>query len=181
MFLCFFMLDLISRSLQRGASKPGLPSLLYRHGSVCAAVVIVLGIIVFYSDTITEKGSLQVSQLYKGEPIMPLEVHGKDFSPILNRLRAVTGNSSKVYFAGGPDFEYYYYGGYTPVGYCNPFTTWIFTRDLLRFMQGLLDNGYYLVCDSTMKYLLPSLQFNSGYDIGLMVVVTKMPLQVSQQ
>lgn len=91
-----------------------------------------------------------------------------------------TGSSSKVYFVGGPDFEFYYFGGYSPVGYCNLFSTWIFTKDLTRFLQGLLDNGYYLFYDSTMKYLLPSLQFNNTDNIGSRAVITKQPLQVPQ-
>jgi hypothetical protein len=181
MFLCFFMLDLISRVLQKDYPEPDKFTLLRHHTSTCVAVAIVLVVIVYYADNVSEKRSIQISQLSKGQTIFPLEVQEKDFAPLVSRIRAVTGNSSKVYFVGGPDFEFYYYGGYSPIGYCNPFSTWIFTKELTRFLQGLLDSGYYLVCDNTMKYLLTSLNFTNANSIDSTVVITKLPHQAPRR
>lgn len=178
MFLFFFMLDLISRFLQKDSSDNRFFSMLQRHVDVCIATVIVLAVIAYYAGTISAKGSQQIARISKGQMIFPLDVNEKDFRPFLSRVRRVTGDSSKVYFVGGPDFEFYYYGGYAPVGYCNPFSTWIFTKELTRFLQGLLDSGYYLVCDGTMKHLLPRLQFSNATAIGTQVVITKLPGQV---
>ena len=173
MFLCFFLLDLISRLVHEHSAHKGSFSILRRHGSLCAAIVIVLGVIVYYSDNITEKSALQITQISKGQTIFPLEYDPKPYTAFLNQTRAFTNNSKKVYFVGGQDFEFYYYGGYTPVGYCNPFLTWFFTQDLTRFLQGLLDNGYYLVCSKNMKFLLANLSYNSANNLDQSVVVSK--------
>ena len=55
-----------------------------------------------------------------------------------------------------------------------PFQTWIFSRDLNRFLQELLDNGYYLVCNGEMKYLLNNLQYTKVHELGRHVVMTKL-------
>lgn len=174
MFLCFFLLDLISRFLREEPAENGAFSILRRHGSVCTALLIVLAVIMYYSDTIAEKGAIQIARISQGQTIFPLEYDPKPYTTFLNQTRAFTNNSSKVYFVGGQDFELYYYGGYTPVGYCNPFTTWIFNKDLTRYLQGLLNNGYYLICSSSMKYLLANLQYDSAVDIGSSIVVSKL-------
>ena len=89
------------------------------------------------------------------------------------KIREITGNSRKVFFVDKDDFAFYYYGGYAPVGYCNPFMTWIFTKDLTRYMQKLLDNGYYLVCSPDLKYLLTNLGYEFKTIVGETVVVAK--------
>lgn len=175
LFLCFFLLDLVSRLLHEDSADNGSFSVLRRNVSICAALVIVLASIISYSDVISEKGSLQLAQISKGRTIFPLGYSRQAYTDVFNRIRLLTNNSSRVYFVGGPDFDFYYYGGYAPVGYCNPFPTWIFNKDLTRFLQGLLDNGYYLVCNNTMKYLLTNLQYNDVNSIGSSVVVSKLP------
>jgi hypothetical protein len=89
------------------------------------------------------------------------------------KIREVTGNSSKLYFVRKDDFTFYYYGGYLPVGYCNPFWTWIFTKNLTRYMQKLLDNGYYLVCSQEFTHLLADLHYNFHTLVGENIVVAK--------
>ena len=180
LLLCFFMLDLISQSLNEGLVSKGSVSLYRRYATLCAASVILVAIMVYYSDNIEEKTTIQIAQGAKGQMIFPLEPDQSVYPVFLNRVKALTNNSSKVYFVGGPDFEFYYYGGYAPVGYCNPFTTWIFTKDLNRFLQGLLDDGYYLVCSAKMKFMLSNLHYNDATELGHTVVVAKLPQRVLQ-
>jgi len=51
-----------------------------------------------------------------------------------------------------------YYGGYAPVGYYNPVYAWISKREFNKFLQGLADQGYYLVVDNGLaKEVLSSI------------------------
>lgn len=176
LFLLFFLLDLISRFLDENAEN-GVPMQLTRsNGIIVVAAVILSVMVVFYTGNILDKTGIQFINARKGQLIYP---HDFTENPLLcdvNSIRNVT-HSSRVYFVSGFDFDCYYYGGYTPIGYCNPFKTWIFSAELNRFLQGLLDNGYYLVCSGDMKYLLADLHYNYYVPIGNTVVVAKQHSQ----
>jgi len=181
LFLFFLLLDLISRSLDMADGSHSLPLFVRRYGVDCVAVALIAVIIVSYSENIFFRKSLeQISNArnvkFNYPPMLPENVP-EDFQGFINKIRTVTGNSKKVYFIEDVDFFFYYYGGYSPVGYCNPFHTWIFTKDLTRFLQGLLDNGYYLVCSTKLESVLGPLKCNkiaTAYDA---VIVAKLPSQ----
>lgn len=172
LFLFFFMLDLIARLHSEHTSSSSTPSFLRKHGVIVVAAVLIIVIIVSYSSNIANKGRIQFLNAKNSKGIYPLEL-GKDFYDYVAKIKKSTNNSNKVYFIHHADFIFYYFGGYTPVGYCNPFETWIFTKDLNRFLQGLLDNGYYLVCGPEMKYLLTGLRYNFDTVVNESTVVAK--------
>ena len=164
-FLFFFMLDLISRALSEFGRKEGGPSFLHRYGIVCVASAFIIVVIVSYSRNILKKSYAQVTNITEGQLIYKHEVD-KDFYRYMDIIKIATKKSPKVYFIQEVDFYSYYYGGYAPVGYCNPFTSWIFTKDLNHFLQGLLDNGYYLVYSLSMSNLITKLQYNYHTTVG---------------
>lgn len=176
LFLFFFMLDLIALFLGDDTGNQSEPSFLQKHGVVGVAVALIVVIIVSYSGNILKKGRVQTSNIKNADFIYPAELP-ENFKGYMAKIRAVTGNSSKVYFVDENDFIFYYYGGYAPVGFCNPFYSWIFTKDLNRFLQGLLDNGYYLVCSPSKKFLLANLRYNFDTVVGETVVVAKLNKQ----
>jgi hypothetical protein len=181
LFLFFFMLDLVSRSMDVANGSDTPPSLVKKFGANCVAVAVIAVIIVSYSENILfRKGLEQLINARKGKLNYPTQYSEEvkndipeNLQDYINKLRTATGNSPKVYFIKDADFIFYYYGGYAPVGYCNPFHTWIFNKDLKRFLQGLLDNGYYLVCSPKLKYVLANLQYNSDTVVDDTVVVSK--------
>lgn len=94
-------------------------------------------------------------------------------------VKQITHGSSKVYFPGlWGDFYYYYYGNYSPPGYFNPSAAWIYRKDWLHFMQGLLDSGYYIVYDNRgynwINEYMPYLKCNRAYQAGNMVALKKV-------
>jgi hypothetical protein len=67
--------------------------------------------------------------------------------PALNteKIRELTNFSPNVYFVGEYNFYYCYYGGYVPQGRFWPYGAWVYKRDLIEFLQSLIDKGYYIV------------------------------------
>jgi hypothetical protein len=179
LFLFFFLLDLIARSLSEYVGSSSTLSFLRQHGVTGAAAVLIAMIIVSYSDNIATKGRLQLQGFQSARWIYPFEWRGAFFNYIA-KVKEVTNNSSKVYFMHHSDFALYYSGGYAPVGYPNPFEAWIFTKDLTRFLQGLLDNGYYLVCSPDMKPLLAGLRYDFNTVVSQSVVVARLPGQANR-
>jgi hypothetical protein len=175
LFLFFFVLDLIAHVLAGAENRPSPPSFLQKHAVAGIAVALIIMLIVSYSENITHKGYIQFLNVknakitYDSALILP-----ESFPRYMAKIREVTGNSSKVFFVDKEDFVFYHYGGYAPVGYCNPLKTWIFTKDLTRYMQKLLDNGYYLVCSPDLTWLLNGLTYNSRTVVGETVVVAKL-------
>lgn len=173
LFLLFFLLDLVTRLLNENAGDDTASSFLRRYGVRGVAVAMIAVMTVSYSHSILQKSVTQIRNAGNAQLIYPLKYNLRASHDYLNAIRAVTGNSSKVYFVDRVDFWFYYYGGYAPVGYCNPFQTWIFTKDLNRFLQGLLDNGYFLVCSPELRYLLAGLQYNYDTLVGDTVVAAR--------
>jgi hypothetical protein len=180
LFVFFLMLDLVTRFLDVTVIRRESPSFLGRYGVNCTAIILIAVIIISYSQNISKKTGIQIRNIGKAQLIYPGASDFHYLKEYFNTIRTVTSGSDKVYFIDRSDFELYYYGGYTPIGYCSPFMTWIFASDLNRFLQGLLDNGYYLVCSGEMKYLLANLQYTNISDLGQSVVVTKFNPQRSK-
>lgn len=174
LFLLFFMFDLISRFVNdKGNNNSGF-CLVRRYGAVWASAVVICVITLSYAQNIEKKVAVQFINSKKVQLIFPsTEFDQKIFAAYLDKIKILTNNSRKVYFIDTADFNLYYYGGYAPVGYCNPFQTWIFKRDVDRFLQGLLDNGYYLVCNADLKHVLYKLSYKNAIELGQNVVVSK--------
>jgi hypothetical protein len=174
LFLFFFLLDLVARSLAETAAGRSNPSYLQKYGVFGVAVALLVVTSVSYSENITKRGRIQflnvrnAKVVYDTALVLPENFHG-----YMGRIREVTNNSSKVFFVDEADYAFYYFGGYSPVGYCNPFLTWIFTKDLTSYMQRLLDSGYYLVCSPSLTWLLTDLKYDGKTVVGETVVVAK--------
>lgn len=99
---------------------------------------------IFYSARISNKFNAKVDNLANNQFVYPLLRTPVDTGAI----KQLTNNSAKVYFLDFyADFYYYYYGGYTPRGYFSPCASWVFKKDLTRFLQALLDDQYFIVYD----------------------------------
>ena len=144
----------------------------HRGGGAAKLVVpglVVLLITYFYSGDIKDKGLDQAGNLliqHQGIYPMPLSWDAK-----VGRVRKLTNNSDKVYFAALDDFYYYYYGNYTPEGHYFPYSTWVFKKEQIDFMQGLLDKGYYIVSPICLipknQYPLDEILSDLRYDNGI--------------
>jgi hypothetical protein len=175
LLLFFLLLDLVSQIVDEVGAGTTVPkaNLLRRYGVHGAAALLIALVTLFYSPSMALKAQIQLDNLSQGKAFFPAFVVKEDFYPYIGRIREATGQSDKVYYLAESDFGFYYNGGYAPVGYCNPFLTWVFMKDLHGFLQKLLDQGYYLVCTPEMKFLLPDLRFDRRSEVGDTSIVTK--------
>lgn len=146
LFLLFVFIDLghevVLMSARSAAARRRIRRRAIQWG--CAIVVIT---VVAYEGKIVSRASAQLKHAAHGEWVLPSTIDATR-DGLLKKVREATGGNAKVYFAlWKPDFLYYYYGGYAPVGYFNPFLTWIFRKDLRTFLQGLIDEGYVVVME----------------------------------
>ena len=115
-------------------------SRLGRKLAIAVPTIFVVTIAFCYSGRIYDKLKIQVRNLAVGRG-----VYAWSLEDMPDVLKPVTGGSRKVYFMSNRDFAYYYYWGYVPQGRYSPYSTWVFKKDALNFIQGLLENGYYVV------------------------------------
>jgi len=125
-----------------------------RLGVMALPYAFVLIVAASYSVNITARARVQYENLKKGQWLYT------PTKPDLAEMKKITHNSPLVYFMVAPvlhdmgegfmegDILYYYYGGYTPVGFWSPYQNWLITKDLAVFLQDLLDKGYYLVANA---------------------------------
>jgi hypothetical protein len=136
-FVLFLFFDLLF--FQQTADDP----MQYKWRKIKFALLpglLVLMITFFYSAGIIEKSHIQYENILKHQTIYPMPI-----SLNISKVRQLTGNSDKVYFTGIYDFYYYYYGNYTPQGRFSPYMSWVYKKDMIGFMQNLLNDGYYIV------------------------------------
>ena len=105
--------------------------------------VCIVGMIAyFYSGQAVDRIKDQVANLPKITELFKPE------SPVnldYNAVRVVTQGSPNVVFLSIPhDFEYYYYGGYTPVEFC-PLGINLFMKDLMDILNDRIANGAYII------------------------------------
>lgn len=136
-FVLFLFFDLI---LSRPTAKEYSQSKWEKIKFVLLPGSFILLITFFYSAGIIEKSQTQYKNLLKHQTIYPMPINLD-----ISKVRQLTGNSDKVYFTGIYDFYYYYYGNYTPEGRFSPYMSWVYKKDMVNFMQDLLDKGYYIV------------------------------------
>jgi hypothetical protein len=136
LFVLFTLLDLVF-SEEGGPARSRVGKIL----ATALPVLLVLTITYYYSERILMKLGTQAFDVVIGNQLiypMPVNV-----GP--NVLKPVVGDSRKIYFVSDNDFYYYYYWGYAPQGRYSPYDSWIYKKDLVGFVQGLLDDGYYVV------------------------------------
>jgi hypothetical protein len=165
LLLFFLLLDLAGYALIRGADKLGT-SFIHRNFAIIVSLVFIAAIAIWYGDNITRKAAIQARNAVKGQFIYPSEVPERYIQKTLAEVRSVTGDNPKVYFVGDYDFLFDYYGGYAPVGYYNPVYAWISRTEFNKFLQGLVDQGYYLVVDNGIVDVLSAIRFSNTKSIG---------------
>lgn len=138
-FVLFLFIDLVSVSLAaRGEESSRLKKALL--------LVIPSGIVMLitfsYSARILDKVHVQSDNLSRYRAIYPAPLEN---TWNISTIRELTSNSDKVYFMGADDFYYYYYGKYVPISRFFPYTAWVHKKDMVSFMQGILNDGYYIV------------------------------------
>lgn len=132
----------------------------------------------FYSDRISEKTKIQYSNLLESKFSYPFEFFTMDSAAI----KQVTNNSKKVYFFDFYyDFYFYYYGNYTPQGYFNPCSAWVYKKDMLNLFQDLLNKNYYIVMNTrymgqNFEDYLPYLEYNRSVIKNDMMAISKEDL-----
>lgn len=133
--------------------------------------LLIAGSSYYYSEKIGYKIKTQYKNFKKAQYIYPLTVP-TDFASV----KKITNNSDNVYFLNYvDDFLYYYYGNYKPVGYFSPCATWLLKDDLVNFVQGLLDQHYYVVSTNMLHImeLLPSLKYNRVKSEGAYTAISR--------
>lgn len=171
--LFFLMLDLAGRSLADVSGKPG-KSFIHRNLAIMISLAFIASITIWYGDSITDKAAIQTHNAGKWQFVYPASISEQSVMRVIADVRSVTGDDPKVYFVDEHDFLLDYYGGYAPVGYYNPGHAWISRSDFKKFLQGLVDQGYYLVIDNGLaKDVLPSVRFINCRAVGGLLVVWK--------
>lgn len=137
-FVLFLFFDLLSKEVETdkrdscGRSKRIIVSFL--------PVIFILLITYNYSGRIIVKLKTQFRDISKGQLIYPMT---RNYDT--TKIKEVTKNSNKVYFLGSNDFYYYYYGDYVLRGHFSPYYSWVYKKDLVIFIQGLIEDGYFVV------------------------------------
>lgn len=169
--LFFLLIDMISQYLANASGKPK-NLFIRRNLAIAVSFTFITSIVIWYGDSITNKSIIQARNVSKWQFIYPSEYSEQDAMSVITEVKSVTGNSSKVYFVSIYDFLFNYYGGYAPVGYYNPLTSWISRREFNEFLQYLIDHGYYLVIDEKLvEYVqLSTITYNRKSIKGNIVV-----------
>jgi len=149
-FVLFLFFDLV---LYHTEIKTQLQSKYRKIISVLLPSSFIVLIIFFYSAGIRDKVITQFHNILNHQTIYPLSP--KDLFNI-SKVKKLTHNSDKLYFTGPDDFYYYYYGNYIPQGHFSPYASWVYKKDMVDFMQKLLNNGYYIVSPGEGTSLSPN-------------------------
>jgi hypothetical protein len=172
LLLFFLMLDLVGRYLCYDSKESKTP-IFQRNLAIIVSLVLISSVTIWYGDNITRKAAIQARNAAKGQLIYPSEVPQRYVLNTIKKIRQVTGNSSKVYFVGDYDLLFYYFGKYAQVGYYNPVYSWISRNEFNKFLQGLMDQGYYLVVDNGLVNVLSSIRFSNSKNVGERWVIWK--------
>lgn len=129
----------------------------------------------YYGGKIQRNISQQFTNAVNGQIARSLQ---HDISYDMPVVRSLTHNSSKVYFYDvNSDFYYYYYGGYTPIGYYSPCSAWIYKKELLKFLQDLLDDQYYIVFNEPLsqeyKDIMAALEYYDKTGSKRLTIISK--------
>jgi hypothetical protein len=125
-------------------------------------VLFIFGMSYYYSERIYHKAEAQYNNLLESTYVYPFVAQLETMDTAA--VRQITSNSPKVYFMDQMnDLYFYYYGKYVPQGYYSPFCAFVYKKDIITFVQGLLDSGYYIVFNnkefSSYSEYIPSLKY----------------------
>ncbi len=139
-----------------------------------APILFIIASTYFFSERISNKINTQYKNFQKHQTIYPLNEipHHSIFSTI-NQL---TNDSKNVYFLQYvTDFQYYYYGKYSPQGYYNPCVSWVIKKDFANFLQTLLDRHYYIITTYCfqMEDILPLIKYNKVLTKGFYTAISE--------
>jgi len=126
----------------------------------------------YYSNRIADKLNRKYDNLTQQQFVYPLLTDPIDTGTI----KEITDNSRKVYFLDFQmDFYYYYYGNYAPLGYFSPCGAWVFKKDLIGFLQTLLNDQYFIVMNAkkanSFKEYLPYLPYNRSVEKNDLIAI----------
>jgi hypothetical protein len=172
LLLFFLLLDLAGYFLIIGRGNHA-SSFIRRNLAIFVSLAFIVSITIWYGDNIARKAAIQARNADTGQFIYPSEVPERYVMDTIAQVRSITGDNPKVYFVGDYDFLFDYYGGYAPAGYYNPVYAWISRPEFNKFLQGLVDQGYYLVVDNGIADVLAPISFNNYRNIRGRVVVWK--------
>jgi len=128
-----------------------------------------------YSARIEEKVKTQYTNLTDLNFAFPFAALPIDTASI----RQVTHDSKKVYVIDfWYDAFYCYYNDYAPQGFFSPCQSWVYKKDFVVFLQGLLDQGYYIGYDIRgynryVEYFC-ELNYNQTVQKNYMVAISKV-------
>jgi hypothetical protein len=132
----------------------------------------------YYSERITRNLIIHAQNLrdhrfqYTNQYNNPIQ-----FNKDSTDLKTITHNTDKVYMLSNWDFYYYYYGNYVPQGYFLPYVSSPFKKDLLVFLQNLLNKNYYIVIrKDELSYeaeVVNALAYNHTNDDNMYKVIWK--------
>jgi len=164
----FFLLDMISQFSMRASNN----SLVQRRFPTIMSIALIMAITLWYGDSITNKATRQANAISRGEFTLPAKYSKQMLEHLLAEIKATTNNSPKVYFVSNHDFLLEYYGGYAPVGYYNPFSSWISRHEFDQFLQYLVSHGYYLVIENKFIHAvhLSSMSYHNKSIFGYVVI-----------
>ena len=172
LLLFFLLLDLVGLCIGNEAEETAKP-FFRRNLVVIVSLVLIASVSIWYGDNITRKTAIQARNAIKGQFIYPSEVPERYVLNTIAKIRSITGDNPRVYFVGDYDLLFYYYGRYAQVGYYNPVYSWISRNEFDKFLQGLMDQGYYLVVDNGLVDVLSPIRFANTKNIGRRWVVWK--------
>jgi hypothetical protein len=169
--LLFLLIDTANYFLADSSDKPIKP-FFQRNLVIILSLTFIMSVAIWYGDSITSKATLQAQNAANRQLIYPSSVPQQDILNNIAEVKTITGDNRKIYFIGDNDFLQDYYGGYAPVGYYTPAYAWISQREFNKFLQELIDQGYYLVIDNGLtKDVLSSIRVsNYKYIRGCLVV-----------
>lgn len=171
--LFFLLLDMAGQSLADASDKPAQP-FVRRNLAMIVSLAFIASVAIWYGDSIANKAAIQARNAGEWQFIYPSEIPEQEIMSAIAEVKSVTGDNPKVYFVSRYDFLLDYYGGYAPAGYYNPLTSWISRREFNKFLQGLVDHGYYLVIDESFaETVLPFIGINNYKIIGRRLVAWK--------
>jgi len=161
LLLFFLLLDLAGCYLGSDTAEES-KSIVRRNQGIIMSLVLIITITIWNGDNITRKATVQAQNVLKNQFVYPSAVPKQAILNVISEVKSVTGDNPRVYFVGDYDLLFYYFGGYAQVGYYNPVYSWISRYEFIRFLQGLVDRGYFLVVDDGLVDVLSPIGFSNS-------------------
>lgn len=172
-FALFLFIDLVQIQLsdQTNAKCKIVPAL----STILGSLVIIFCICIAYAKNIDNKTMRQILNFSSGQFVYPNPFSKSIMDENIANIRSVTGTSKKLYFVSSIDYLYYFHGNYRPIGYYNPFLSWVFQDEMVNFVNYLIGNDYFVVIDNIqlVQEALPLLKFRNSVGNGKYFILWK--------